>query len=775
MQHRFPQSLALVVSCAIALPAALAHAASPASAGKAIGTDYAQVAPLLAKYCNGCHNGEKKKGELDLAQFAAMQDRARVKEVAVWQSVGERIEAQDMPPDDKPQPTAAEQELLLAWVDAAQSRFAALGKPDPGRVTLRRLNRTEYDNTVRDLVGLDLEPARDFPSDDVGYGFDNIGDVLTLPPVLLERYMQAAERIASRAIVAEVPPRSQKATIELDRLVPTPAGSSIKGGKLLVPKPAGPIALRTGHDFPVSAEYVFRLRGSGRAAGNEPARVTLRIDGREVKALPLGGALTIRTSVEGGPRRIELGFTNVKALALDALVIEGPILPKDWTPPPSHLRLIPHAPPNENRESWRHHARELLTPLVARAYRRPANAGEVERVARFVDGVTESGGTFEQGMQLALRAVLVSPHFLFRPELDQPDPTLPAAAERRLDDHELASRLSYFLWSSMPDDELFRLAAEGKLREPAVLAAQARRMLADPRAAALTANFATQWLQIRNLLSHRANKKQFPDFDDELKVAMVRETELFFEEVMRRDLSLLTFLDADFTFVNEKLAKHYGIPDVMGESFRKISLAGSPRGGVLTHGSVLTVTSNPTRTSPVKRGRWVLEQLLGTPPPPPPPGVPELEERKKGGEKPRALRVLLEQHRADPNCAVCHKKMDPLGLGLENFDAVGAWREQDGGEPIDPSGTLPTGQTFRGPAELKKILLEREPLFRRSLASKLLTYALGRGVNRMDRPAVDRICEDVARGGGTFSSLVLGVIKSDPFLKRRGPQAEHQP
>jgi mono/diheme cytochrome c family protein len=756
------------------LAAGGAQAAEPARPAPGAPAYATQVAPLVEKYCVSCHSPTKKKGGLDLTPYQAQDTDALLRHLHVFQDLAERVESRDMPPDDQPQPTEAEIEALLGWVDWATGRVAAAGVRDPGRVTIRRLNRAEYNNTVRDLLGVNLNPAQDFPSDDVGYGFDNIGDVLTLPPVLVERYLQAAERIAERAIVPENPPKRRRHRIELERLVPTPVGSFVRG-RALVMEEAG--ALRTKHTFVVGGEYAFRLQGWGRAAGGEAPRVVLRLDGKDVKTIDLAttGVTTVSTRVEAGPRRIELAYVNPgdapsppgraarrRQAGLDALVIDGP-LDKTFTLPESHVRVIPRAP---GKTTWQRDAREFVHALATRAYRRPVTPAEVDRLTRFVETAVAEGDTFEQGMQLALRAILVSPHFLFRVELDGDGaPDAPAVP---VDDFQLASRLSYFLWSSMPDEELFRLAREGVLRKDEVLEGQVRRMLADRKARALVDNFATQWLQTRNLGLVRPNRRQFPGFDDNLRADMARETELFFEAVLRDDLPVATFLDADFTFLNQRLARHYGIDGVKGNEFRRVTLADRRRGGVLTQASVLTVTSNPTRTSPVKRGRWVLEQLLGTPPPPPPPGVPELPEQEKvHGEKPKTLREMMERHRADPNCATCHKKMDPLGFGLESFDAVGAWRDSDEGFPVDSSGVLPNGQRFAGPAELKAVLLTKEPQFRKALATKLLTYALGRGAEPYDRPAVDEICEHMARNGHTFSSLVVGIVKSDPFLKRR--------
>jgi hypothetical protein len=547
--------------------------------------------------------------------------------------------------------------------------------------------------------------------------------------------------------VGQIPPPRRRHVVAVDvaRVAAT--------GKLLVR-----------FDVEVRGEYLVTVEAKGRKLAGR--RVALRLDGAaEDLAVIEGGRGRARPEMEAGGHRLELRLPEGAPVKLSDLRMtwDGPIASPRWHPPQSHTRLIPHPP---GKETWRQDARAFLEPLVSRAYRRPARPQEIERLARLVEDSVAAGDGFERGMQLALRAVLISPHFLYRVELD---PELPAGP-RPLDDWELASRLSYFLWSSMPDDALFARAADGTLQRPEVLEAEVRRMLASPRAGALVRNFGDQWLQIRNLTGHRADRKRFPKFDDDLRAAMTRETELFFEAVMREDLSVRTFLDADFTFLNDRLARHYGIAGVEGPRFRKVKLEDGVRGGVLTQGSVLTVTSNPTRTSPVKRGRWVLEQLLGTPPPPPPPGVPELKEKSQG-DHPTSLRQRLELHRTDPACAACHQKMDPLGFGLENFDPVGGWRdsEEDHAAPIDATGVLPGGQRFSGPVQLKAILVGKEKQFRRSLVTKLLTYALGRGTESTDRDAIDEICDRVARGGDRFSSLVLGIVASDPFRKRAAP------
>jgi mono/diheme cytochrome c family protein len=605
------------------------------------------VLPFLAKHCAGCHGAVKPKGGLNLESLrdeATIQSRRRA-----WVRIREYIEGGVMPPDDSPQPDRADSDRVVAMIKAALDRDDCGKAPNPGRVTIRRLNRAEYNNTIRDLFGIEDRPADDFPSDDVGYGFDNVGDVLGLPPLLMERYLSAAERIAERVIVA------------------------------------------------------------------------------------------------------------------------NPTAPGQWKPD-SHRRIIFREPasPGEYPDA----ARAILERFATRAYRRPVTPAELDRLLGIVQMALSDGERFERAIQFAVQAVLVSPNFLFRVELDnRPRGNAPAGPGKGprvepVGEYEIASRLSYFLWSSMPDDELFRLAAQGKLRSPEVLAAQVSRMLDDPRARALVDNFGGQWLQIRNLRSLSPDRERYPAFEESLREAMFRETELFLAEVFREDRSILDLIDADFTYLNERLARHYGITGVTGPEFRRVRLSGPERGGLLTHASVLTATSNPNRTSPVKRGRWVLEQILGAPPPPPPPEVKPLKD-DRAVETAMTMRRRMEQHRAQPSCAVCHNRLDPLGFGMENYDGVGAWRDKEAGVQIDSSGTLPSGESFRGPAELKAILKARPREFARCLTEKMLTYALGRGLDESDHCAVDRIVKDLEAHDYRASVLVQGIVSSEPFLKRR--------
>lgn len=590
------------------------------------------VLPVIQKYCVNCHSGPNPRAKFSLDNFKTSSDA--LKNPTAWEKVAENLRSRAMPPDGKPKPSEAQLDRLNTWIDAVVFKIDCSGKRDPGRVTMRRLNRAEYNNTIRDLVGVDFKPAADFPIDDVGYGFDNNGDVLSLPTLLVEKYLAAAEKI-------------------MDTAWKDPA---IK--KTLLTPPAHPSAI-----------------------------------------FERGGRLALRTFAE-------------------------------------------------------------------RAYRRPLEDAELRRLNQFLDLARMRGEQPDVGVKLGMTAILVSPYFLFRVEADP----APGTTERRINDWELATRLSYFLWSSMPDDELFTLARKKTLSEPAQLEAQVKRMLKSPKSRALVDNFALQWLTVRSLDSLSPDPKLFPTFDDALRKAMLEETAQFCDHIFREDRSLLELLDADYTFVNDRLARHYGIPNVTGKEFRKVQLPDARRGGVLTLGSVLTVTSNPTRTSPVKRGKWILEQILGTPPPPPPPGVEELSEDQKVIDS-GSLRQRLEQHREDPNCAVCHQRMDPLGFGFENFDAVGAWRTKDGKFTIDPSGVLPTGEKFAGPAELRKILLGRKNDFTRTFTDRLLTFALGRGLERTDRCYIDDITGKLAKNDYRFSSLVLEIVRSDPFQMRRGKRA----
>jgi hypothetical protein len=738
------------------------------------------VMPLLARYCTGCHGTTKPKGGLNLAAF---QDESSARsQRKIWERVREYLDGGLMPPEDRPQPSREELSRLAAWIKSTLKADDCGRTFDPGRVTIRRLNRAEYNNTLRDLIGIDVHLADDFPSDDVGYGFDNIGDVLSLPPILMEKYLAAAEKISEEAIVTTASAKGQVKTWNAEAL----AGGSPREDGSVVLTSNGEIAVS--HQLPRNGNYVIRVRASGDQAGPEPVKMAVRIDGKDLKwfdvTVPEGRFqdYQFRQSLRGGTRRLSVAFLNDyynpdapdpkqrdRNLIVESIELEGPLYTAGDPLPESHRRIVFTTP--KTRADAPRAARAILDRFAGRAYRRPATDAELAKLIKLVELAIDQGDRFERGIQLAVQAVLVSPDFLFRVELDsRGKPTSTKTANDNpiqwIGNFELASRLSYFLWSSLPDDELWRAALDGSIRNPDTLEKQVRRMLRDPKAEALVDNFAGQWLQLRNLKAFNPDHGRFPAFDDKLRDAMIRETELFFAAVMRNDLSILDFLDSDFTHVNERLARHYGIPGVTGEQFRRVKYKGRERGGLLTQASILTVTSNPTRTSPVKRGRWVLEQLLGTPPPPPPPNVPLLKEDAKPFSA-ASLRLRMEQHRSQPSCAVCHSRLDPLGFGLENFDAVGAWRDQDDGVVIDSSGTLPSGESFRGPKELRAILKAHTQDFARCLTEKMLTYALGRGLDEPDHCAVDQIVKSLESSRYRFTALVFGIVKSDPFQKRR--------
>lgn len=720
-----------------------------------------EVKPFFARYCLSCHSGDKAKGGLQFDKYTTEAD------VRKYRAVAERVrvvlDAGTMPPED-PQPEDSERTRVLNWLETRVLKVDCSKGVDPGRVTIRRLNRTEYNNTIRDLLSTDIRAADDFPSDDVGYGFDNIGDVLSLPPVLFEKYLIAAERIS-------------------DYVIRTPEGDreplKTENGRTLASNSQIPLEF----EVQTAGEYRLRSRAWAQQAGDENAKMELKLDDRTIDTVEVvaedgkGANHDLVLKLDPGKHTFVAAFINDyynpeaknkrrrdRNLIIESLSVTGPmnLLPENL--PESHRKLISCRPDQPSQVT--DCCRQILKPLVTRAFRRPAEEEEIRRLTSLVDNAVRAGDSFERGIQLALQAVLVSPEFLFRFEFDTETANANPNAIRTINDWELATRLSYFLWSSLPDDELFRLAAAGTLRKEGNLATQVKRMLQDPRSHQLVENFSTQWLNLRLLKQINPDRKRFPTFDDDLRADMETETKLFFESVMREDRPILDLLDAQYTFLNERLAKHYGVPDVTGNEFRRVTLNGPQRGGLLGQASILTVTSNPTRTSPVKRGKWVLENLFNAPPPPPPPGVPELSEAKDKVLS-GSLRQRMEQHRANPACAVCHNQMDALGFGLENYDPIGAWREKDGEFSIDASGTLPAGESFQSPAELRAILKNRHADFRRCLTEKLLTYALGRGLEYYDECAVNGIVRNAAANRDTFSALVLEIVSSDPFQKRR--------
>ena len=766
-----------------------------------------QVRPFLDTYCASCHNDDLQTADLSFDGFTDAPDASAAPEV--WNRVTERLRASEMPPRGRPRPPEPAVAQVLAWADQLTGRLPTNPQDNPGRVTARRLNRVEYNNTVRSLLGVHGRPADQFPSDDSGYGFDNNGDVLSLSPLLMEKYISTARRISRDAVFGPPLPDAPFQIAHYMARRSHDADGSLDNADTLPYSMRG--ALYGSHLFPWTADYELRFRlanyrqrpprpeGEPRRPPDAPlppdqfmeamrqaappVPVVATLDGQVFNEVIVEGVnafgyergeVVTRVSVEAGEHDFRVSYPHVadlvdprenmlpdgrRVLYIDYLDIVGPFEP-DPTPPASydHIFICRHQPGSHDQ----HCAGEIVTNLARKAYRRPVSADEVDRLTQLVASAERAGDSFEEGIRVAVQAVLLSPHFLFRIEHD---PVRSAEEAHRINDHELASRLSYFLWADMPDDELSRLADAGQLGQPEVFESQVRRMLGDPRSVSLVNTFAAQWLQLRNLNRVKPDPARFPTVDDELRDAMRRETELFLEAIIREDRSVLELLDAPFTYLNGPLAHHYGISGVSGEQFRRVQLDNDQRSGLLTQASILTVSSYPTRTSPVLRGKWVLDNLLGAPPPDPPDGVPPLDEAAVGNTG--SLRTQLEQHRADPSCAVCHDQIDPLGFGLERYNATGAWRTHDGEFPIDDSGTLPDGTTFRGPTELKALLRAQGDAFTKNLVEKLLTYALGRGLESYDAGTVESIRTRVSADGHRFSALVLGVVESEPFRMRR--------
>jgi mono/diheme cytochrome c family protein len=710
----------------------------------------AVVQPFLRANCIGCHNEKLASGGLNLAQFLGATESAALQDRAHWQMVAQKIRAGEMPPQGLPRPPANQIAAVVAWIESSYARLDRDTPPDPGRVTAHRLNRYEYRNTVRDLLGLDLEASDDFPVDPYGYGFDNIGDVLSLSPVLTEKYLKAAEHIANIAI-----PSAESMKPVMSRYLAERMGQ------------ARQLHIEAMHEFPADGEYTLRSAWFQGLKVGTKVEGRLYLDGQIISHRPLTvytemdrGFETPGVHVTAGVHKIEADILLYGAVLkdppyLEYLQVYGPSRLTPFQQTAAHQRIFVCSQPAAEC------AQRIVEPLARRAYRRPVSKSEIDELLGLVRMAQARGDSFESGIRLALEAILMNPNFLFRIERDPPA----AGATHRITDLELASRLSYFLWSSMPDDELLGAAVQNRLHTPETLHAQMKRLLSDPRSRALVNNFGGQWLQFRNLDVLKPDPQKFPEFDADLREAMRTETELFFAEIVRDDRSVLDFIDGRFTYLNERLAKHYGINGIAGPEFRRVDLDGVERSGVLTQASVLTVSSYPTRTSPVIRGKWVLENLLDTPPPPPPADVPPLNESAIGATV--SMRQQLEQHRSNPACAGCHARMDPIGFGLENYDAIGRYRAAEGKFSIDSTGTLPNGKSFSGAAELKSILRDDPQIFTRALSVKLLTYALGRGLESYDRPAVDAIVSRVQQSNYRFSALVQAIVDSVPFEMRR--------
>lgn len=754
---------------------------------------------LIDKYCVGCHSERLKTGGLVLEKIDTSNVAGRAE---TWEKVAEKIHGGMMPPPGMPRPDKTTLEGLATWAENELDK-AYSAHSNPGRVGLHRLNRAEYGNAVRDLLALDVDPTDLLPADDSSAGFDNIADALTVSPVLLERYLSAAWKISAVAVGdPKTTPTTQTFRVRSDasqdqHIEGLPIGT--RGGILVK------------YNFPLDAEYRFKVRFWANTVNTVrglefPTRVEITLDGARVKLVTIGGQedanlgntnptasaeqiskrVELQIPVKAGPHTVTVDFLekstgpNVDILQpfgrekldpvntagipeVDWVSITGPINPTGSGDTPSRRQIFTCRPQND--ADALPCARKILTTLARKAYRRTVTDSETERLLTYYQRGRNGSGTFDSGIETALAFLLVNPQFLFRSEVD-PAGAAPGTPYR-ISDYELASRLSFFLWSSIPDDELLTLAGQGKLKDPAILEGQVRRMLTDKRADALLGNFLGQWLYLRNLKGTAPDQQIFPDFDDNLRQAFQKETELFVGSIMREDHSVVDLINADYTFVNERLARHYGIPGVYGDQFRKVTIPNPERRGLLGQGSVLTVSSYTNRTSPVLRGKWVLTNIMGTPPPPPPPNVPPLKEIASG-----TMRQRMEEHRANAACAACHKVMDPIGFSLENFNAIGQWRTADQGAHIDASGVLGDGTKINGASELLDYLAARPDQFVRTMTRMLMTYALGRATEYYDEPVIRGIERDAAKQNFRFSALVMGIVNSQPFQMQVTRQLE---
>ena len=774
--------------------------------------------PLLERYCVTCHNERMRTAGLVLDPDAVEHPGD---DAATWEKVVSKLRGGAMPPPGRPRPDESTLGQLVSWLENGLDRDAAR-RPNPGRTVDHRLNRVEYGNAIRDLLALEIDPASLLPADESDHGFDNIADVLSMSPTLLQRYLFAARTI-SRLAVGDPAMGPSVETFNLSRGL----RQDDRMSEALPYGTRGGTVIR--HYFPLDGEYVVRIR-LGRNFTNSQIRaiatreeIDVLLDGAPVHRFAIGGrcadadaatvdpecvgsgiyrtssymltadeALAVRIPVTAGPHELGVAFVKKSVLTegppptllpprhtsstyqaprmdIDSVRLEGPF---DATGPgdTASRRRIFVCRPTGTEDTGEACATTILSALARRAYRRPVTELDVAPLLRFYrEGRAREAGSFERGIQEAITRLLVSPQFLFRIERDA---GRSPAAVQPVSDIDLASRLSFFLWSSIPDDELLDVAEQGRLSDPAVIDVQVRRMLADPRATAVIRNFGSQWLFTRNLRAVDPDASTFPDFDDNLREAFERETELFLENQMREDRPLGELLTARHTFVNERLARFYGIPNVYGAHFRRVAVPDANRAGLLGHGSVLTVTSYATRTSPVVRGKYLLENILGAPPPPPPPNVPPLEASDAPGRPLATMRERMAAHRQNAVCASCHARMDALGFALENFDAIGRWRTRDGASVIDASGALPDGTRFSGPAEFREALLTRRVDFVRTFTEKLLTYALGRPIQPHDMPAVRAILREAEPTDYRWSALVSGIVRSEPFRMRTSTSSE---
>jgi len=776
-----------LVGTIIAIAGASSGAVGQAGQGNAVAPE---PASLIKTYCVSCHNDKLKTAGLSL-QSPELADVP--KHADVWEKIVRKLRAGEMPPPNvRSRPDAQTAAAFVSYLETTLDG-AAIANPNPGRAPVHRLNRAEYSNAIRDLLAIDVRPGEWLPVDDSGYGFDNIAAVLSTSPALLDRYMSAARKV-SRLAVGDLALKPAEEIYDAKR-------DPFKGSRNERLNDGLPFDSRAGiavtHYFPLDAEYVFKVRFLGVQPDGEEAetdpyqvRVVVKAGLHAVGVTSPRENLKVESETPGGgrggaagrsgagqiPYPVDLRLNGARVKRFDVpgatgtapeiskLIVGGPYNPTGRGDTPSRRKIFVCHPQRAQEAAC---ARTILTSLARRAFRRPVTRADIDPLYTFYQRGRAGHLDFDTGIQAAIEAMLVSPEFLFRIERDPADAA--AGKAHRVSNLELASRLSFFLWSTIPDAELLDLAERGTLNDPAVLERQVRRMLDDPRADTLVSNFAGQWLQLRNVDTVKPDPIMFP-FDEALRQSFLTETSLFVSSIVREGRSLLDLLSADYTFVNQRLAEHYGIPRVYGSQFRRVTLTDVNRRGLLGQGSVLTVTSYPNRTSVVQRGKWILENLLGTPPPPPPPDIPEL--KAAGNGKALSMREQMQAHRANAICAACHSRMDPIGFALENYDAVGRWRAQDAGGPIDASGTLPDGTRFEGPAGLSQLLLTKyRDDFVRTATEKLLTYALGRGVEYDDAPTIRWIDREAARDNYRISSLILAIVKSTPFQMRKGPDS----
>jgi hypothetical protein len=726
------------------------------------------IRPMIEESCGDCHWGDDADADLNLEPYQSLDQLLSGRKK--WKKVLLRVAAKEMPPEDSEPFSDENHAAVMAWLDKLLNSVDCT-TINPGRVTIRRLNRTEYRNTIRDLVGVEYKTEGNFPADDVGYGFDNIADVLSTSPILMEKYLKAAETISRQAIENANEYELQK-TLTASKFEGSGGGGFHNNRRTVSSNGTVSASLNL---FEKGTYRIFILAG-GDQAGDEPVRMAIDFNGKHRKLFKVKndadkfGEFVFETPLnKTGKTNVNISFLNDyyvparngknqqdRNLHLGGVRLEGPIGKKSKS-----YQAIIGSPPEDNPKAQRTASAKAISMFASRAFRRRATQDEGKRLMALYDAARENGDSFEQAIRLQIQAVLISPHFLYKIE----SPVAPGQS-RELTDFELATSLSYFLWSSMPDRELFGLASQGKLKQQEVFRAQVKRMLKDKRSSALVQNFAAQWLQLRSLKRMQPDPELFPGVNAQLRNDMTIETKLVIQELIQSDAQLTDLLKTDFTYLNERLAKHYGVPGVSGKKFKKVSSDVTKRKGLLTHASILTLTSNPNRTSPVKRGKWIMENLLGEEPPPPDPDAMQLEDQ---ADLSGTLRQRMEQHRADPNCAVCHKVMDELGFALENFDPVGRWREKDEAGFIDSKGELPDGTTFFGADELQlTVRTGMRKQYIRCMTEKMLIYAIGRGLEYFDECTLDKIISEVQAEDNRFSALVIAVCESEPFRKRFG-------